>query len=235
MAELTHPKSTFASSSMPFMGPGDGGMFPGVSNTALGPTGRPLKRAKVMRTTGTDIVTTANYGEYGGKATDQRHFHHGETTSFTPVTATLSTVDVRGEGLAHNSLIPPGTVLCGSKLKVRVGWNWAALSAAEMPLPIVNEAFCTKGRMGTCTAALTVAVEGRALINRKHLADSCDTWKQGDKLYWRLPTDARPYWTLEKTASNRPDSHYHAILYNGLVGGKSQPSGFVLVFIVAMP
>jgi hypothetical protein len=97
--------------------------------------------------------------------------------------------------------------------------------------------------MGKVVANLTVAIEGRALINRTHLGYDCHTWKQGDKLYWKLPKDGvGSPWTLERVTSKRPDAIYHAIVFNSLVGGANKPidplataSGYVLVFIVAMP
>ena len=245
MAELTKPRSSFPAGPMRFMGPGDGGFFPGSASTAIGATGSPMKRAKVMRTTGTDIVTTANYPEYGGQATDPRHFHHGETTGFTPITATLSNIDVGGGGRKHNERIPAGSVLCGSKLKIQeqVRGAWNQLTSGELPLPIVNDAECRNARMGKVTANLTVAVEGRALINRRYLASDCCTWQPGDKLYWKMPHGNIP-WTLAKVKSKRPDALYHAILYNEIVGGNVSPlehpgstssAGYVLVFIVGMP
>lgn len=233
------------------MGPPDGGFFPGSGTTATGPTGGPLKRAKVMRTTGTDIVTTATYPEFGSKASDPRHYHHGDTTGFTPITANLVDANVSDahptslEKLVHNNRIPAGTVLCGSRVQIKGTQyaKWTSVTHGEMPLPIVNDAECRSSRMGKVTAHLTIAVEGRALINRNHLGDDCHTWKQGDKLYWKMPkTGAGSAWTLEKIVSKRHDALYHAILYNGLVGGAketfgslSTASGYVLVFIVAMP
>ena len=246
MAELTHPSTIFNGKTMGFMAPPDGKYFPGGSSSATGATGSAMKRAKVMRTTPTSIATTATYPEYGGKATDPRHYHHGETTGFTPVTAVVAEGNVAMHGYEHNDHIVAGTVLDAKYLTIpaetnRRGRKEVPLSEASMPMVLVSDAVCaTKGKF--VRASFTVAVEGRALVNRRFLADDCNQWKVGDKLFWRPPQSNTQYahpknklipWTLHRIADGSCP-HYHAILFNELVG-TSAGSGYILAFIVAFP
>ena len=162
------------------------------------------------------------------------------------MTAVVSEATVSTHGYEHNDHIPAGTVLDAKYLKVpaesqKRGRKDVDLSKVSMPMVLVSDALCTS--MGNCVrASFTVVAEGRAMVNRRFLADDCDKWVPGDKLFWRPPQSSKRHahpktklvpWTLYRM-TQEDDPYYHAILYNELVG-TAAGNGFILAFIVAMP
>lgn len=226
---------------MTLAGPPDNAFFP--NGNVTGPTGSPMKRAKVMHTTGSSVDTTAPYPEFGGKASNSRVYDHGETNSFVPLTHVVAMGDVTAytssKIFAVNTMLSAGTVLDARHIKLPPEQGYGAykqMSKIEMPLPLVSDALIFKNN-GIDTATFTVAVEGRALINADHLAGNYREWKAGDKLVWQPPANfpyhpsAKSVWKLKRQPPGL--QQVHAIVFNEFVGGGDE--GYVMVFIVAMP
>ena len=230
-------RASFNGSAMVLAGPPDNAFLPGGDPT--GPTGSPLKRAKVMHTTSSSIDTTAQYPQFGGKASDARVYDHGETTSFVPITTVVAMGDMTAYGAVYPviSLISAGTVLDAKHIKLPASNGYGVstpMSKIEMPLPMVSDAVIFKHN-GITTATFTVSVEGRAQINTAHLGAGYADWAVGDKLVWYPPsdqTDPATVWTLDRAATGV--SQVHAVLYNQYVGSPAG-EGYVMVFLISMP
>lgn len=224
---------------MTLQGPPDSAFVRGGS--IANPFGSAFKRAKVMSTVSTDTDTTAPYPEYGGKASNSRIYDHGETTSFVPITTVVAlgrmTEYTKNGIMRVGSQISAGTVLDAKHVMldpVSGRGKEKAMSTCEMPLPLVSDALVHKHN-GVDRATFTVAVEGRAVINKEHLGSDCASWAQGDRLVWQPPDNGglsptMTPWTLIRAKTT---SQTHAIVFNEYVG--TIDSGYILVFIVGLP
>lgn len=222
---------------MTLAGPPDSAFFPGGNVT--GPTGHPMKRAKVMQTVPSSVDSTAQYPEFGGRASNARVYDHGETTSFVPLTHVIAMGNVStytaSKLFAVNTMLSAGTVLDASHIMVPPSEGYGPykkLSAVAMPLPLVSDALIFKNN-GIDSATFTTVVEGRAQINAGYLEPGCHTWKAGDKLVWQPPatTDVSKTWKLRRQPHHV--QQVHAIVFNELVGGET--GGYIMVFIVGFP